>query len=78
MQGIFSDLIALVAEQGDSIQRLSYFASFNAILILILYYRLDANIDNTVIYVDRGHSALLEHIYSIKYTYNGIFFIFYI
>jgi len=48
LQGIFSDLIALVAEQGDSIQRL------------------DANIENTSLYVDRGHSALLEHIYNIS------------
>lgn len=48
LQGIFGDLVALVAEQGDMIQRL------------------DANIDNTAINVERGHSELLKYLYNIS------------
>jgi syntaxin 5 len=48
LQGIFGDLVSLVAEQGDMIQRL------------------DANIDNTALYVDRGHSELLKNLYNIS------------
>jgi len=48
LQGIFGDLVALVAEQGDMIQRL------------------DANIDNTTINVERGHSELLKYLYNIS------------
>jgi len=48
LQNIFGDLMSLVAEQGDMIQRL------------------DANIDNTALYVDRGHNELLKHLYNIS------------
>lgn len=48
LQGIFGDLVALVAEQGDMIQRL------------------DANIDNTALNVERGHSELLKYLYNIS------------
>jgi len=48
LQTIFGDLVSLVAEQGDMIQRL------------------DANIDNVSLDVDRGHSALLKNLYNIS------------
>lgn len=48
LQGIFGDLVALVAEQGDMIQRL------------------DANIENTSLNVERGHSELLKYLYNIS------------
>jgi len=48
LQGIFGDLLTLVAQQGDMIQRL------------------DANVENTALYVDRGHGELLKHLYNIS------------
>jgi len=46
--GIFQQLAALVAEQGDMLQRI------------------DDNIDNSNLYVDRGHSELLKALHNIS------------
>jgi len=46
--GIFQQLAALVAEQGDKLQRI------------------DENIDNSAVYVERGGGQLLKYLYNVS------------